>query len=190
MYKNFNLTNEERKEIMESHKSHGYKKPLNEKISDEEIKLVRGNPDFKKQTGRPVGDYAIKSAAAKQFQQDFRSEFPDPGKEYRPHWEKDRPDASGDSIDDIIIYKTDMMPYDLQKPKTMDDKSNVVDKPKQIAPPKLSKKEELEALEKKITALRLYKNEFGLDERMTELYNNLVIKYREDLRDFNRGGVK
>jgi hypothetical protein len=30
MYKNFNLTDEERKEIMESHKSHGYKKPVND----------------------------------------------------------------------------------------------------------------------------------------------------------------
>jgi hypothetical protein len=30
MYKNFNLTDEERQQIMEQHKSHGYKKPLNE----------------------------------------------------------------------------------------------------------------------------------------------------------------
>jgi hypothetical protein len=30
MYKNFNLTDEERKEIMEQHVSHGYGKPLNE----------------------------------------------------------------------------------------------------------------------------------------------------------------
>ncbi len=169
------------------------KKVINEKISDKEIKLVRGNPDFKTQTGRPVGDYTSKLAAAKQFKQDFRSEFPDPGKEYRPHWEKDRPDASGDSIDDIIIYNTDMIPYDLQKQKTMDDKSNssnVVDEPKQIAPPKLSKKEELEALEKKINALELYKQEFGLDAKMTHLYYELYAKYKEDLRDFNRGGVK
>ena len=28
MYKNFNLTDEERKEIMESHKAHGYKNPV------------------------------------------------------------------------------------------------------------------------------------------------------------------
>jgi hypothetical protein len=193
MYKNFSLTDEERKEILESHKSHGYKKPLNEKISDKEIKLVRGNPDFKKQTGRPVGDYTIRRAAAKQFQQDFQSEFPDPGKEYRPHWEKDKPDASGDNIDDYFVYNNDMLPYDLQPPKTTDDKlnsSNVVDTPKQIALPKLSKKEELENLEKKITALRLFKNEFGLDENMTELYNNLMIKYKEQSMDYHRGGVK
>ena len=30
MYKNFNITDEERQQIMEQHKSHGYKKPLNE----------------------------------------------------------------------------------------------------------------------------------------------------------------
>lgn len=30
MYKNFNLTEEERKQIMEMHKNHGYKKPVNE----------------------------------------------------------------------------------------------------------------------------------------------------------------
>jgi hypothetical protein len=33
MYKNFNLTEEERQQIMESHKSHGYKKPLNEHMA-------------------------------------------------------------------------------------------------------------------------------------------------------------
>jgi hypothetical protein len=32
MYKNFNLTEQEKKQIMEMHKSHGYKKPLNEDI--------------------------------------------------------------------------------------------------------------------------------------------------------------
>lgn len=30
MYRNFNLTDEERKQILEHHKSHGYRKPLNE----------------------------------------------------------------------------------------------------------------------------------------------------------------
>jgi len=30
MYKNFNLTDEERQQIMEQHKSHGYRKPINE----------------------------------------------------------------------------------------------------------------------------------------------------------------
>lgn len=30
MYKNFNLTDQERQQIMEMHASHGYKKPMNE----------------------------------------------------------------------------------------------------------------------------------------------------------------
>jgi hypothetical protein len=35
MYRNFNLTDEERKQIMEQHAAHGYKKPLNEqKLTD------------------------------------------------------------------------------------------------------------------------------------------------------------
>ena len=34
MYKNFNLTDEERKEIMEQHGSFGYKKPINEQLTD------------------------------------------------------------------------------------------------------------------------------------------------------------
>lgn len=33
MYKNFNITEEERKQIMEMHKSHGYKQPINEQLS-------------------------------------------------------------------------------------------------------------------------------------------------------------
>lgn len=35
MYKNFNLTEEERKQIMEMHESQGYKKPLVEQEEDE-----------------------------------------------------------------------------------------------------------------------------------------------------------
>jgi hypothetical protein len=32
MYKNFNLTDEERKQILESHSSHGYKKPMKDRL--------------------------------------------------------------------------------------------------------------------------------------------------------------
>jgi len=59
MYKNFSLNNKEKKEIMEMHKSHGYKKPINElrgeMFSDEEgyhedipsdIKISRGDEDI------------------------------------------------------------------------------------------------------------------------------------------------
>ena len=183
MYRNFNLTDEERQQIMEQHKSHGYKKPLNEGIYDKEYDVVRGNPDFKTQTGRPVGDYVNKRAAAKQFQQDFQKEFPDPGEEYKPYWEKDRPNSLGDNIDDLTP------PTRLGKPNPADP-GNPLGVSVQDVKYSFTKKEELEKLEKKITALRLFKNEFGLDEHMTELYRNLLIKFEEDSRDFYRGGVK
>lgn len=35
MYKNFSLTDKERKQILESHKSHGYRQPLNEQPTKE-----------------------------------------------------------------------------------------------------------------------------------------------------------
>ena len=198
MYKNFSLTEEERKEIMESHESHGYKKPLNEKIYDKEYDVVRGNPDFKPQTGKPNKSYLEKRTAAKQFQQDFQSEFPDPGIEAKPYWEKDQAMPSGDS-DIYAEIKRDIKVGDrwdvskkwYGKPDPRDPNLPAEEEPK--APdvsPKLSKKEELEALEKKINALELYKQEFGLDAKMTHLYYELYVKYKEDLRDFNRGGVK
>jgi hypothetical protein len=187
MYKNFNLTEEERKEIMESHKSHGYKKPINERayVSKRynDFDVVRGNPDFKTQTGRPSDEYLEKRSAALQFQQDFQKEFPDPGKEYKPYWEKDRPNSSGDSVDDLTP------PLRLGKPDSA-DLGNPAGVSVQDVKSSFEKKEELEKLEKKVTALRLFKDQFGLDEHMTELYNNLLKKYREDLIDFNRGGVK
>lgn len=42
MYKNFNLTDEERQQIMEQHKSHGYKKPLSEQSQLQSMK----DPNF------------------------------------------------------------------------------------------------------------------------------------------------
>jgi len=48
MYKNFSLTDEERKDILEQHASHGYKKPLNEQttvnmdiVQDQTIKIKK-----------------------------------------------------------------------------------------------------------------------------------------------------
>ena len=35
MYKNFKITEEERQQILESHMSHGYKKPLNDRLINE-----------------------------------------------------------------------------------------------------------------------------------------------------------
>ena len=199
MYKNFNLTEEERKQILESHKSHGYKKPLNEKIYDKEYDVVRGNPDFKPQTGKPSDLYLKKRAAAKQFQQDFQQEFPDPGKEVRPYWEKDKAMPSGDSEIETDIKRDikvgdrwDVSKKWYGKPDpnlSPNPTPDVIPNPTPNVGPNLMKLD-LEALEKKITALRLYKNEFGLDEDMTELYNNLMIKYKEQSREYHRGGVK
>ena len=42
MYKNFNLTDEERQQILEQHKSHGYKKPLSEQSQLQSMK----DPNF------------------------------------------------------------------------------------------------------------------------------------------------
>jgi hypothetical protein len=155
-------------------------------FGDKDVDLIRGNPDFKLKTGRPVGDYLTKRAAAKQFQQDFQKEFPDPGKEYKPYWEKDRPNSSGDNVDDLTP------PIRYNKPKQPDsaDPGNPMGTSVQDVKSSFAKKQELDTLEKKITALRLFKDQFGLDDHMTELYNNLLIKYREDSRDFFRGGVK
>ena len=199
MYKNFNLTEEERQQILESHKSHGYKKPLNEKIYDKEYDVVRGNPDFKPQTGKPSKNYLEKRTAAKQFQQDFQSEFPDPGIEAKPYWEKDQAMPSGDSDIDAEIKRDIKVGdrWDISKkwygkpdPNLSPNPTpDVIPNPTPNVGPDLMKLD-LEALEKKITALRLYKNEFGLDEDMTELYNNLMIKYKEKSREYHRGGVK
>jgi hypothetical protein len=40
MYKNFKITEEEKKQILESHMSHGYKKPLNEQSNDDSTQVT------------------------------------------------------------------------------------------------------------------------------------------------------
>jgi hypothetical protein len=174
---------------------------INERIYDKEYDVVRGNPDFKTQTGRPIGNYVNKRNAAYQFQQDFQNEFPDPGKEVRPYWEKDKAMPSGDSEIDTEIKRDtkvgdrwDVSKKWYGKPDPRDSNLPAEEEPK--APDvfqkyqKLVKKEELDSLERKIIALRKYKEEFGLDERMTQIYNDLLIKYREESTDFNEGDVK
>lgn len=42
MYKNFSLNDNEKKEIMEMHKSHGYKKPINEEFGGEGPEALKG----------------------------------------------------------------------------------------------------------------------------------------------------
>jgi len=59
MYKNFTLTESEREQILNQHKEHGYKKPINE-LDNKDIDLIRGNTNQKY------------SRSANQFQRDFR----------------------------------------------------------------------------------------------------------------------
>ena len=43
MYKNFILTESERKEILKQHKNHGYKKPLNENYRRQRVEFANGS---------------------------------------------------------------------------------------------------------------------------------------------------
>ena len=45
MYKNFNLTEEERKQILEQHSTYGYRNPLREYDDDEEYFARHGDKD-------------------------------------------------------------------------------------------------------------------------------------------------
>jgi hypothetical protein len=159
MYKNFNLTDEERKEIMEMHKSHGYKKPLNE-LDDKDVDLVRGNPDFKTQTGRPVGDYVIKRAAANQFQQDFKKEFPDPGVETTPYWMKDRPNSDGDSELELDI-RNSARQANRELGKKLEKDTISQDREERIK------------LRRRIASLVSHRDEFGGDDELDILIRRL-----------------
>ncbi len=72
MYKNFNLTDQERQQIMEMHESHGYKKPINEQHQPsnfkEEQMVDDENPegDVSEQgfLGRILGNTAKKASTA------------------------------------------------------------------------------------------------------------------------------
>jgi hypothetical protein len=151
MYKNFNLTDEERKEIMEMHKSHGYKKPLNE-LDDKDIDLIRGKATQKW------------SRAGKQFQQDFEDDFADPAEEPVPFWEKDKPKPSGD-------FQYDIPPITNSERKQMFGKTD-----QETA---VSKKyEELKQLRRKITSIMTHKDEFGGDE-LDGILRKLSLQYRE-----------
>jgi uncharacterized membrane protein len=54
MYKNFNLTDEERQQIMEQHKSHGYKKPLNENSQQAMAMLQQDTQAFNQEVGEDL----------------------------------------------------------------------------------------------------------------------------------------
>jgi hypothetical protein len=154
MYKNFTLTESERQEIMEQHKSHGYKKPINE-LDDKDIDLIRGNANQKY------------SRSANQFQRDFKKDFIYSNDEYTPSWEKDQPKPSGDYA------------YDTDNPPITDDEYNQMFGKKGEEEMMMSKhNEELKKLGKRISSIMSHKKEFGGDE-MDEILGRLKAKYRE-----------
>lgn len=63
MYKNFNLTESEKEEILNKHKAHGYKKPLKEEEDDE---LGTGGIMC-----RPIGGYFSMNSSGGYFSVDF-----------------------------------------------------------------------------------------------------------------------
>jgi hypothetical protein len=146
MYKNFNLTDEERKEIMEMHKSHGYKKPLNE-LDDKDIDIIRGKATQKW------------SRAGKQFQQDFEDDFADPAEEPVPYWEKDKPRPSGDFLYDIPSIS------DIERKKMFGktDQENAMSQAR----------EERIKLSRRIASLVSHKEEFGGDDELDNLIRRL-----------------
>ena len=162
MYKNFKLTEKERQQILESHMSHGYKQPLNE-LGDREIDLVRGIPDFKTKSGLPVGDYVSRRNASRQFQQDFQRDFADPKDEYKPYWEKDRPNSDGDSELDL-----DMRSMSRRADRELSKKPE-----KEVLPTNEKYREERIRLRRRIASLVSHKEEFGGDEELDRVIERL-----------------
>jgi hypothetical protein len=165
MYKNFKLTDKERKQILESHMSHGYKQPLNE-LGDREIDLVRGIPDFKTKSGLPVGDYVSRRNASRQFQQDFQRDFPDPKDEYKPYWEKDKSNSDGDSELDL-----DMRSMSRRADRELGTKKIELSNEKS--------REERIRLRRRIASLVSHKEEFGGDEELDRVIERLRAQARE-----------
>ena len=155
MYKNFNLTDEERKEIMEMHKSHGYKKPLNE-LDDKDIDLIRGKSTQKW------------SRAGKQFQQDFENDFADPAEEPVPFWEKDKPRPSDDSE-----IETDIRTNARQANRELGKKSE-----KDTI---FQDREERIKLSRRIASLVSHREEFGGDDEL----DNLIRRLRAQAMDMD-----
>lgn len=176
MYKNFKITEKEKQEILESHMYHGYKKPLNEtevkpinELDSKDIDLIRGVPDFKTQTGRPVGDYLVKRAAAKQFQQDFQKEFPDPADEPISYWEKDQARPSEDSEIESDI-RTNIRQADRELGKKPE---------REVVSSNQKFREERLKLRRKIASLVSHKEEFGGDDELDRVIERLRARARE-----------
>jgi len=168
MYKNFKLTDKEKEQILESHKSHGYKKPLNE-LGEKDIDLIRGIPDFQTKSGKPVGDYVSKRNASRQFQHDFGKDFADPSDEYTPHWEKDRPNPSNDSEIDTDI-RTNIKQADRELTKQPEREVNLSNE-------KL--RDERIKLRRRISSLLSHRKEFGGDEELDRVIERLRAQDRE-----------
>lgn len=167
MYKNFKLTEKERQQILESHMSHGYRKPLNE-LDSKEIDLVRGKPDFKTQTGLPVGDYVSRRNASRQFQQDFKKDFADPSDEFKPYWEKDRPNSDGDSEIELDI-RTTARQADREMGKKSEKESDLSNQ---------QAREERIKLRRKIASI-MDLSGGDMDEDLEKYLNKLRFQYRE-----------
>jgi hypothetical protein len=271
MYKNFNITEKEKQQILESHMKHGYKKPLNEnaddsldvneaerspvkqvinsifrkngikkvashttsvsgfrryegrgyqynyggsvsfhkipeeviedlanqmraagvkvervysssidfdnrelKTSDEsmneldgkDIDLIKGKPDFKTKSGKPVGDYVSKRNASRQFQHDFEKDFADPSDEYTPYWMKDRPNSDGDSELELDI-RNSARQADRESTKQPEKDTMSQDRDERIK------------LRRKIASLLSHRKEFGGDEELDRVIDRLRAQDRE-----------
>ena len=145
------ITESEREQILNQHKKHGYKKPLNE-LSGEEIDIIRGKSNEKY------------SRAAGQFQRDFKKDFLDPSIEYTPHWENDKPMPSGE-----YTYGDETPPISDKEYESMFT-SKHVDKYQED-------KEELKKLGKRISSILSHKKEFGGDD-MDDILHKLRHQYR------------
>ena len=153
------------KNLSNPNNSDGEVETLNE-LGEKDIDLIRGIPDFKTKSGKPVGDYVSKRNASRQFQHDFGKDFADPSDEYTPHWEKDRPNPSNDSeIETDIRTNIKQANRELTKQPEKDTISQ--------------DREERIKLRRKIASLVSHKEEFGGDEELEKVIERLRAQYRE-----------
>ena len=94
MYKNFNLTEEERQQIMEQHKSHGYKKPLSEQSQLQSMKdpnffdkfnNTNDNVDEPSQKEKPMYDRVEFNNGGKVSIQASRTHYSEPRNDEGPY---------------------------------------------------------------------------------------------------------
>ena len=114
MYKNFKLTDEERKDIMEAHKSHGYKKPLNEQAqsAQEEIDTDDEEAELRKQYDGDEASYNDELVGFDRDNGDYGAAFDD-SDEYEDLYDLSvtRSNMPKDKIDDMGYSGTMDMDY-------------------------------------------------------------------------------